>query len=122
MRTIYIIGPLTPRGARPDTNNAAIEYLMNVRDFIVAAVALIKKGWAPFCAGLDFQYFLSLGPWATLSEQEIKDMSMAWLDRSDACVLLPRWETSMGSQAEYRRAVELEMTIYETLESVPHDK
>ncbi|MCX6825741.1 MAG: DUF4406 domain-containing protein, partial [candidate division Zixibacteria bacterium] len=114
-----VAGPLTPRGNRVDTENAAIEYLLNVRDLVSAAVALIHKGYAPFCPGLDMQYFLSLRPGEMISETQIKDLSMAFLEVSDIIVLLPGWEVSEGCQAEYQRAVELGMPSFYGIRSVP---
>ena len=47
MKTLYIAGPMTPRGNRSDTANPAIEYLLNVKDMIQAGLEAIRKGWAP---------------------------------------------------------------------------
>jgi len=121
MKIAYLIGPMTPRGNRKDTDNAAIEYLLNVRDFLVAARALIRKGYAPFCPGIDYSYFLNLQPGEVISEESIKAMSMAFLDVADLAVLLPGWEASPGSQAEYRRAVELKMPLFYGEGSVPDE-
>jgi hypothetical protein len=121
VKTAYIAGPMTPRGNRRDTQNSAIEYLLNARDLVQAAVALIHKGYAPYCPGLDFQYFLSLRPGETIPEETIKEVSLAWLDVSDIIVLLPGWEASEGCQAEYSRSIELGMPAFYGVESVPND-
>jgi len=121
LKIAYIAGPLTPRGNRIDTENAAIEYLFNVRDLISAAIKLIQKGYAPYCPGLDCQYFLHLRPGETISEEQIKNLSMAFLEVSDLIVLLPGWVASQGCQAEYQRAVELRMPAYYGVESVPDE-
>lgn len=119
MKIVYLCGPLTPRGNRTDTENAAIEYLFNVRDLVSAAIALIHKGYAPYCPGLDCQYFLHLRSGETISEESIKALSLAFLEVSDIIVLLPGWEASQGCQAEYQRAAELGMPAYYGFESVP---
>jgi len=119
MKIAYIAGPLTPRGNRTDTDNAAIEFLFNVRDFISVALALIRKGYAPYCPGLDMQYFLHLRSGEIISEECIKNLSMAFLDVSDIIVFLPGWEASKGCQAEYSRAIELGMPLYDELDTVP---
>jgi hypothetical protein len=119
VKIIYIAGPMTPRGTRLDTDNPAIEYLLNVRDLLHAAIAVIRKGWAPYCPGLDLQYFLSLPFGAVIPEAEIKSISMSFLEISDAILLLPRWESSGGTQKEYRRAVELTMPLYFSIDEVP---
>ena len=115
----YIAGPMTPRGNRTDTGNAAIEYLLNVRDLIHAAHVLIDKGYAPYCPGIDFPYYLGLPQGKVISEEAIKDVSMAFLDASDLIVLLPGWTASAGCRAEERRAVELRMPMFYGVESVP---
>ena len=120
MKIAYLAGPLTPRGNRTDTDNPAIEYLLNARDLIAAATALIKKGYAPYCPALDFQYFLSLPAGETISEVQIKALSMAFLDGADLMVLAPGWECSPGCQLEYSRAVELQMPVYYGAWSVPN--
>ena len=89
---------------------------------IDAAIALISKGYAPYCPGLDLHYFLHLRPGEIISEESIKAISMAFLDISDIIVLLPGWEASEGCQAEYSRATELGMPIYEGINLVPEGK
>jgi len=119
VRIAYLAGPMTPRGKRADTGNAAIEYLLNIRDLVHAAVVLVEKGFAPYCPALDLQYFLSLAPGKVIDEATIKAVSIAFLDIADCIVLLPRWETSPGSEAEYARACELGMLTYFGVEQVP---
>jgi len=121
VKRAYIAGPMTPRGNRKDTGNPAIEYLLNVRDLIGAGTTLICKGYAPYCPGIDFQYYLSLRPGEVISEETIKAVSMAWLDICDIIVLLPGWEASAGCQAEYSRSIELGMPAFYGVESVPND-
>jgi hypothetical protein len=112
---------MTPRGTRADTKNPAIEYLLNVRDMIQVAVALIRKGYAPYCPGLDAQYFLSLPSGETISEEAIKDISMAFLERSDIMVLLPGWEKSVGCRAEVMRAIVRGIPTYHGVKGVPDE-
>ena len=121
MKKAYLAGPMTPHGNRSDTQNAAIEYLLNVRDLIGAAITLIRKGYAPYCPGIDCLYYLSLPSGEVISENCIKGISMAFLDISDIIVLLPNWESSLGCQAEFSRAVELGMPAFYGVESVPDE-
>lgn len=113
MKTCYICGPLTPHSHQ---QNHAIEYLRNVRPMLKAANRLINLGYAPFCPGLDMLYYLA---GAGVSEDKIKAVSMAWLDRSDCMVLLHGWSKSKGCLAEIERAKELGMHIYLNVRSVP---
>lgn len=123
MKIAYIAGPMTPYGNRPDTQNAAIEYLLNIRDMVQVAIGLIAKGYAPYCPALDYQYFLSLTYGGdTITEDAIKSISMAFLEVSDIIVLLPGWEASEGCQAEFSRAAELGMPSFYGVRSVPDAK
>ena len=119
MKRIYIAGSLSPKGARPDCSNGAIEYLFNVRDMIHAAVLLIRKGWAPFCPALDILYFLYLPPGEQIEERTIMDVSLAWLQASDAILMLPRWMLSAGSCAEHEEAQARGISIYYHIDEVP---
>jgi hypothetical protein len=122
MRKIYIAGPLGPKSIRKDCSTLAIEYLLNVRDFLVAANECIKKGWAPFCPALDFMYFVALPPGATIDEQTVKDVSMAWLEASDAILLINKWTLSEGACAEADRAIDLGLEVYDDISQVPEEK
>lgn len=121
MKIAYIAGPMTPKGKRTDTENGAIEFLLNIRDLIGAAHALIRKGYAPYCPGLDFQYYLTLPAGAMISEDAIKGISMAFLEAADCAVFLPRWETSRGAEEEYARAIECGMPIFFGVDEVPNE-
>ena len=121
MKKAYIAGPMTPRGNRKDTDNAAIEYLRNVGDMIHAETALREKGYTPFNPGRDLLSFLFLRPGENISEERIKAESMEWLDVCDLVVLLPGWEVSPGCQAERQRAIELGMPQFYGVKSVPNE-
>ena len=117
-RTIYVAGPMTPKGHRADAPNPAIEYLMNLKDMIDTANALIDKGYAPYCPALDFSYFLARHG-KPISEARIKAVSMAFLEACDCACFIPRWESSVGANEEYGRAIELEMPLFFGVENVP---
>jgi len=122
MRRIFISGPITPRGRRGDCGgHPAVEYIFNIKDMILAANQLARKGWAPFCPGVDFLNFLLSAPDEQLLER-IWGIDLAWLEVSDAILMLPGWERSEGSRMEYSRAVELRMPIYLSVDSVPEEK
>ena len=119
MKKIYIAGAMTPRGYRPDTHNAAIEYLLNIRDMLLDEQVLRDKGYVPFNPARDLLTFLSLPQGAVISEPQIKAESMAWLEDCDCIVFLPGWKTSAGCLAEEQRASELGMPCYYSLSEVP---
>lgn len=122
MKIIYVAGALTPKGNRPDTDNPAIEYLLNVRDMISISLALIQKGWAPYCPAIDFSYFLHLRVGEQITERQIKDVSLAFLEPAAAMFMLPRWEKSQGSVIEREKAILQGKAVYYSLEEVPDQR
>jgi nucleoside 2-deoxyribosyltransferase len=114
MKTIYVAGPLSPKG----DGNKALEYLSNVRHMTLVATLLIGHGWAPFCPGIDFAYFL-VGP-RIPTEAEIRAVSIEWLKRCDAMVLVGSWKLSKGCRAELGVAKKLKIPIYYSWREVPN--
>jgi len=114
IKRVYIAGALTPKGQ----DNHATEYLANVRRFIRVAVDLILLGYVPFCSGVDFIYFLCLFPFEQITEKRIKEVSLGWLEVSDAVLLLKGWETSTGTLAEIEFAREHGIPIFKSKEDL----
>jgi hypothetical protein len=108
MKRVYVAGSITPKGIQEQ--NLAVEFLNNISKLNQAAVKIIKAGYAPYSPGIDFQYFLSPGG-DTITEQEIKDISIAWLSVSDALLILPGYENSPGTLKEIKIAKELNIFI-----------
>jgi hypothetical protein len=86
---------------------------MNVRDLIIKAKdLLINHDIAPFCPALDLQYFINLRGEEQITMDLIKKQSMAWLERSDAILVVPGYEESTGTIDEIKRAKELEIPVF----------
>jgi len=105
---VYVAGAYTPTG----NGNHAIEMLNNMREGIRAAVELLVAGYVPYCPWLDWQYYMQVNDMYEITGDMIKDNSMAFLETSDAIVILPNWERSTGTGAELVRANELGIPIY----------
>jgi hypothetical protein len=82
------------------------------------ATKVFKAGFAPFCPHLDFHYSLMVEDDTDFTVKEYYKYSMAWLEVSDAVLLLPGWEDSKGTLAEIERARELNIPIFNRLEDV----
>ncbi len=94
-----------------------VSCLSNIRKGLEMASLLMKKGYAVFCPFADFLYaFTSSGPY--LSKNEFQDNSMAWVDVSDALLVLPGWETSGGTKREIARASDLGKPVFFTVEGL----
>lgn len=107
---VYVAGLLTPRGIK--SANPAIEYLLNVRDLANVGKKLLMAGFAPFCPGLDFLYFILLDDDERITEPMIKRMSKDWLRRCDAILMTQHWGKSPGSVAEKELAEELGIPVF----------
>jgi len=107
MKRIYVAGVMSD----PD----CIEFLMNLNRGIRISTELVLKGYAVYSPFIDFQYFLNLRSTEKIDGKMIKDNSMAWLEVSDAVLVLPDYENSKGTVAEIARAEELGIPVYYNL-------
>jgi hypothetical protein len=113
---VYVVGPLTPKGY--NSSHPAIDYLLNIRNLTRYSLEVFFAGFDPFCPALDFLFFLLLRDDERLTEAMIKRFSKAWMARSDALYLTPGWKQSGGSLAEVKRAKELGMPIFNTIQEM----
>lgn len=89
-------------GAISDHN--PITLFRNLRIGIRVCTELILKGHAPFCPFLDFILLLQLREDEELSDDEVKEYSIAFLSDSVAVYVIPGFEKSKGTAAEIREA------------------
>ena len=104
MKRIYVAGAYSA--------DNVLEVLHNIRKGIRASVEVMLAGYAPFSPWLDYQFVLMLQEHEELSVQQFYDYSMAWLEASDAVLVLPDSENSEGTQAEILRANELDIPVF----------
>jgi len=83
--------------------------LNNIKIGIKRCVDILHEGeFIPFCPWTDFLFqFFNEG----LTIEDYYKYSMAWLEVSDEVWVLPNWESSKGTQAELKRAKELNIPI-----------
>ena len=106
MLRVYVCGPYTPQMP------SAIEVLDNMRNGIRQCVRLVIHGYAPYCPWLDHHYFLQLFNGEKISCEQIQQVSMCWLEASDAVLVLPNYDHSLGTHAEIHRANEKEIPVF----------
>lgn len=110
MKRIYVAGAYSA--------NNVIGVLDNMRKGMRLSTEVMLAGFAPFCPWLDYHFQLQLREGETLSVEHYYAYSFAWLEASDAVLLVPGWGNSKGTLAEIERAKELHIPVFETLESV----
>lgn len=110
MKRIYIAGPYS--------SDNIIGCLDNIRNGMRLATEVFLAGLSPWCPWHDFHHQLMLRGDEHLTVDDYYRFSMAWLEVSDAMLLLPGWESSVGTLAEKRRAEELNIPIFYTLEAL----
>ena len=105
MKRIYIAGPYSA--------DNVLGVLRNMRRGINIATQVFKGGYAPFCPHLDYQFTLMADEYNDFEVNDYYAYSMAWLEVSDAVLVLPNSELSKGVQAEIERAKELNIPVFE---------
>jgi len=107
MKRIYIAGAYS--------SDNVIGVLDNMRRGMRAGTEVFLAGFAPFVPWFDFHFQLMLRGGETLNVDDYYDYSMAWLEVSDAVLVLPNSEKSLGTQQEVARAQGLGLPIFHSL-------
>ena len=112
--TVYVAGAIHPY----PSENPVLGFLSNIRRGQRMAKDLLLQGYSPFCPFLDFMYFLHLRDGENITVKQIKDLSMVWLEKCDAVLVLPRYRKSEGTKAEIARAKELSIPVFYSVEDL----
>ena len=112
---IYVAGPIS--------NTDPCVVLKNIGEGIQASRELIKHGYVPFCPFADFLYFFS-EPRPSL--EKIQIVSIEWMKKCHAILMLPGWEKSRGSLREKliaeKKGIPIFYSIHDLLMAMPPDK
>lgn len=114
IKRIYVAGAITPY----KSEHPVFGFLGNIARGIRMSLTLLLQGYFPFCPFLDYQYWFFLCEGEAISEKMIKGMSMAWLEVSDAIMVLPKYRKSGGTKAEIDRAKELGIPVFYNVEDM----
>ena len=102
-KRVYIAGSIS--------SHNLLTSLENIRKGIKLSVEVLKANFAPFSPFIDFQFSLV----EPITIDEYYGYSMAWLEVSDAVLLVEGWENSKGTKAEIQRAMELNIPVFSSL-------
>ena len=107
-RVAFLSGPYR---ATPTTT-----VLENIREAEAHAITLWKAGFAVFCPHLNTAHFDGLCPDRTWLLGDLEILSR--LRKTDLVFMIPGWEFSEGAKAEKKRAEELGIPIFYSLEQI----
>ena len=92
-----------------------IQVLANMRRGIELSYLVLKAGFAPFVPWFDYHFSL-LGD---VDLEDYYEYSLAWLEASDALIVQPVGaEESTGTQKEIKRAEELGIPVFYSLDKL----
>ena len=111
MHRIYIAGAYSA--------DNVITVLDNIRNGMRAGTELFLKGYSPFVPWFDFHFQLMLREGEILSVKDYHRYSIDWLEVSDAVYVLPNSENSKGTQKEIERAIELNISVFYSIDEFP---
>jgi len=106
IKRVYVAGPYSA--------NNVLDVLRNIGRGEKMCANLFALGFAPFCPWHDKSYVIDL-PEAGFSVDQFYKYSIAWLEVSDAMLLLPGWKNSKGTLAEIDKANELSIPIVQSI-------
>jgi nucleoside 2-deoxyribosyltransferase len=110
MRRIYIAGPYSA--------NNIITALDNIREGMRAATEVFLAGYAPFCPWHDMHYNFMLRPGEAISLQAYYDYSLAWLEVSDAMLVIGDYQKSKGTMNEISVALVEQIPVFYSLDEL----
>lgn len=103
MKRVYVAGPYSG----PDV----ITVLGNIKRGIETSTQILNKGFAVFCPWLDWQF----GIQTNLTKEQYQRNSIAWLEVSDAVVLVEGWKNSEGTMKEIELAEQLGIPVFKDI-------
>ena len=114
MRRVYVAGLISRNTA--GTKADVLEFLDNVRAGATACIEVIHNGMAAFCPFFDYQYNLMDN--APLTREMFYKNSVAWLEVSDAVLVISGEGIGSGVDREIKRAKELNIPIFRSFEEL----
>ena len=95
-----------------------LQVLENMRVGMRAGTEVLLAGFCPFVPFFDYQFKLMSREGESITLEDYYRYSMAWLEVSDAVLVIPGYEKSKGTLAEIKRAVELGIPVFYDLDNL----
>ena len=111
MKKIFISGALNGFESNAENNS----FVNNVYKMLQVAGEVRGLGAATYVPCQDVLTSFATGG---LSHEEYYAHDLVWLEHCDALILVPGWEVSKGVEGEIKRAQELNIPIFETIEDL----
>lgn len=109
MKRVYVAGPYSA--------DNVLDVLRNIGRGEHMAAKLFDKGYAPFCPWHDKDFRIKR-PEMVAPVKKYYEFSLAWLEVSDAVLVLSGWEASKGTIKEINRAGELGIPVFYNIEDL----
>ena len=106
MYRVYVAGKLSDMPGK---------YIMNMHQMIECANRIRELGFAPFTPCLDILLGLVSG---NIKEKEYYKIGLAWVEVSDAMIVLPNSEDSKGTQKEIEAAQKLNIPVFHNVQKL----
>jgi len=110
MKRVYVAGAYSA--------DNVMDIFKNIRKGMRMSTKVFLAGYAPFCPWLDYQYILMLREGEFLSLEHFYEYGLAWLEVSDAVLVLPDSENSVGTQEEIAEAALHNIPVYYKIEDL----
>ena len=104
MKRVYIAGAYS--------SDNVLGVLRNISNGLRVSKEVMLAGYAVFSPWLDHQLVLMCNDRECPTVQHLQSHSIAWLEVSDAVVLVPGWEQSNGTKKEIEIAEKLGIPVY----------
>lgn len=92
-----------------------LKVLDNMRLGIDTCTELMELGFAPWCPWLDYHYRLRSG---NVTMEQYKASGLAWVEGSQAMLMLPNYRNSGGALAEKALAEQIGIPVFENIQSL----
>ena len=110
MKRIYVAGPYS--------SNNVIDVLKNIGRGEKICAELFRRGYAPFCPWHDKSYVID-NPDIDFTIEQFYEYSIAWLEVSDAMLVIGDWTDSIGVNLEIEFANNRNIPVYFDINHLP---